>query len=111
MITNTLPVTFFPRGTAVVSATTVSGSATLLTTNGVGTNVLVYNAGPDLAFVKVGASGGTVLAANALGTGGIPVPVGFYGLTISRDANTDNAAYAITASGTASVYFTIGNGT
>ncbi len=111
MITNTLPVVFSPRGSAVVAATDASSSATLLTANGVGTNVMVFNAGPDLAFVKVAPSGGSVAVANSSGTGGMPVPVGFFGLTISRDANQDNAAYAICNSGeTASVYFTIGNG-
>ena len=112
MITTTQPVTFFPRGTAKISATQTSGSASLFTQNGVGTNVMVYNAGPDIAYVKLGASGGSVTVPTTAGTGGTPVPVGFYGLTISRDANNDTTAYAICESGgTAIVYFTVGNGT
>lgn len=112
MITNTLPVVFFPRGTAAIAATQASGSATLFTSKGVGTNVMVYNEGPDLAFVKLGASGGSVTVPSTTGTGGTPVPVGFFGLTISRDANVDTTCYAICKTGeTATVYFTVGNGT
>ena len=111
MITNTLPVVFFPRGTAAIEATQASGSATLFTQNGVGTNVMVYNAGPDLAFVKVGASSGSVTVPGTDGTGGTPVPPGFFGMTISRDPNADTTAYAICNTGEkATVYFTVGNG-
>jgi len=112
MITNTLPVVFFPRGTAAIAATQASGSADLFTQNAVGTNVMVYNAGPDLAFVKVGPASGSVTVPTTAGTGGTPVPAGFFGLTISRDPNKDTTAYAICKTGeTAAVYFTVGNGT
>ncbi len=113
MITNTLPVTFFPLGTCVVNATDAGQNATLLTTsNGVGTNVVVFNEGPDLGFVMVGPSGLTPDVPNSAGTGMMPVPVGFYGLTISRDANLGTTAYArCNTGGTAKLYFTVGNGT
>lgn len=112
MITNTQPIVFFPRGTAVINATQTSGSATIFTSNGVGTNVMVFNAGPDLAFVKIGPASGAATVPNGTGTGSTPVPVGFFGLTISRDANLDTTAYAICNTGeTAAVYFTVGNGT
>jgi hypothetical protein len=109
MITNTLPIVFMPRGTATITATT-SASAATLATPGVGTNVMVYNAGPDLAFVSLGPAGTTATTPTTAGTGSTPVAVGFYGLTLARDANVDLTASAISL-GTSAVYFTVGNGT
>ena len=109
MITNTLPVVFMPRGTAKIAATAVTSAATLATP-GVGTNVMVYNAGPDLGFVALGPSGTVATVPTTAGTGSTPVPVGFFGLTLARDANVDLYAAAI-STGTSAIYFTVGNGT
>ena len=109
MISFTDPIVFMPRGTSTVAAAGATGSATLASP-GVGTNVMVFNAGPDLAFVKLGPAGTTVALPNATGSGGTPVPVGFYGLTLARDANVDTTAAAISL-GNSAVYFTVGSGT
>lgn len=101
--------TFFHLGTSKIAATQAASSATLI--GDVGTNVVIYNAGPDLAFVKIGPSGTTATVPTTAGSGGMPVPVGFYGFTVARSQSTDNTVSAICATGqTATLYFSVGSG-
>lgn len=109
MVSYTDPITFMPRGTARIQATTNTSAATLASP-GVGTNVLVYNAGPDLGFASIGPVGTAATVPTTAGSGSTPVPPGFYALIIARDANTAVAAAAISL-GTSDMYFTVGSGT
>lgn len=117
MIQTNTPYTLKPLGTALIAATQATGSATLITPTStqfgsVGSNVMVYNAGPNAAFVKFGPAGTVATVPTTAGTGSTPVPVGFFGLVLARDATTDTTASAICNTGeTATVYFTVGNGT
>ena len=88
--------------TVTVAATTTSGS-TQVALIGNGRNVLITNAGTATAFVELGSS-----SATAATTTGLPVLSGEI-LCLGRpDASTH--AVAITASGTATVYVTTGDG-
>ena len=95
--------TFAPSGgTAVIAATTVSGSAVLpFGSAAAGNNIRVYNDGPSLVFIKIGT--GTVTASVT----SIPLPVGAVEV-LSKGANDTVAA--VTLSATANVYVTPGNG-
>ena len=88
--------------TVTVAATTTSGS-TRVALVGTGPNVLITNAGSATAFVELGTSTGTSAVAT-----GIPVLSGevlCLGIVPSM-----THAIAITASGTATVYVTTGDG-
>lgn len=101
--------TFFHIGTAKIAATQTASTATLIGT--VGTNVVIYNAGPNLAFVKIGASTVVATVPTTAGTGGMPVPIGFYGVTVARSPSSDTTVSAICNTGeTAAVYFSVGSG-
>ena len=93
-----------PNGTISISAvSSASVTGTLNATIAQNIAVRIYNDGPSLAFVEFG---GTV-ATLAITTTSMPVAVGAIEVV-----NIDQCAYAaaITASGTASVYFTKGYG-
>lgn len=93
---------YFP--TVAISATTSSGSATIAnfpSFNNSGT-ILVSNTGSVWVFVAWGSSAPTASATN-----GVPIPPN--GQRIFSVANVTHVA-AITASSTATVYFTPGNG-
>lgn len=96
---------FTPTGaTVAVSATTVTSNAALSagnTTNGF--DLRVHNAGSALAFVAFGAS-----SAITATTASMPVPAGAVEVFSCGSQITHMAA--ITASGTATVYATPGQG-
>lgn len=91
-----------PAGTVTVAATTTSGS-TAVALVGVGSDLLVYNAGSSEVFFEQGTSSVTAATATGLGVG-----PGAY-LCIGRLGGATHVA-AITASGTASVRVTTGEG-
>jgi len=77
----------------------------------VGTNVVIWNAGPNTAFIQLGGASVTAVLPGSSGVGAMPVPLGFYGNTISRDVANDTCVAAICNAGeTATVYFSVGNG-
>lgn len=88
--------------TVTVAATTTSGSTRVALVGG-GPNLLVTNAGTATAFVEIGSS-----TATAATTTGFPVLSGMC-VSIGRPAGSTHAV-AITASGTATVYVTTGDG-
>lgn len=88
-------------GTVTISATTTS-AATALVSSG-RTQVLVYNAGSSTVFLEFGTS-----AVAAVVASGLPVPSGAI-LVLSVDPTVTHVA-AITGSGTATVYVTVGRG-
>lgn len=93
---------FTPTGSTVsVAATATTGNVSLGTT--AGATVRVYNAGTAAAFINFGTS--TVEAAAATS---VPVPVGAIEVFAIGPGVTHMAA--ITASGTATVYATPGQG-
>lgn len=100
---------FYHKGTAKIAATQTTSQATLPT---VGNNVIIYNAGPNTAYVSIGNTSVTATVPTTAGTGSMPVPIGFYAFTISRSADIDVTVAAICDTGnTASIYFSVGNGT
>lgn len=92
--------TFAPSSAATVkvAATTTSGSGTLETYSAA---VRVYNDGPNLAFVRFTHGAGTATSAD------IPVPAGAIETFTVPGIDT---ASVICSVGTASVYFTNGEG-
>ena len=88
--------------TVTVAATTTSGS-TRVALVGNGSSVLITNAGTATAFVELGTSAGTSAT-----TTGLPVLSGEI-LCLTRPAGVTHAI-AITATGTATVYVTTGDG-
>ncbi len=91
-----------PAKTATLSVTTATGSVALL---GQATEYRIFNAGAAIAFIEFGSS--TITAAVATG---IPIPSG--AVEIYRPPIGVAAPYlaGITASGTATVYATPGEG-
>jgi hypothetical protein len=95
-----------PAGTVTVAATTTSGSTRVALVGG-GRNLLITNAGSGTAFIEFGTS-----TATAATTTGMPLLSGEI-LCIGRpDVSGAPAthAVAITATGTATVYVTTGDG-
>jgi hypothetical protein len=90
------------RPSVSISATTTSARAALNRDN-VSGQVRIYNAGTATAFVTFGDSSVTALATD------MPVPSGMVEV-VSVEAGSGLHAAAITASGTATVYFTMGSG-
>ena len=88
--------------TVTVAATTTSGSTTVALV-GAGTDLLITNAGTGTAFFEQGTS--TQTAATATGLPLLPGEV----LTIGRHVGSTHVV-AITATGTATVYVTTGEG-
>jgi hypothetical protein len=89
---------FCPGPTVTLSATTTTGRVAF----GVGgRNVQVYNAGSSTVFIKFGNE--TVVATAS----DMPVPAGAI-LSFDRGFNTNVAG--ITSAGTATAYFTVGDG-
>lgn len=88
--------------TAQIAATTSTGSVAL---GGSGPQIEVTNEGPNTAFVAFGGSGVTAAAAT-----GYPVLAGQSKAVSSGKKTSVTHAAAITASGTATVYFTMGDG-
>ena len=88
--------------TVTVAATTTSGS-TRVALVGTGCDLCVQNVGSATAFIEFGDS--TVSAATATGFPLLPSAV----LVIGKNPSATHAA-AITASGTATVYVTTGEG-
>ena len=70
----------------------------------------VFNSGTDAVWVAFGPSGATYTAAS--GSEAVPVPGGAVEVLTAQNPAKARAthAYAITASGTATVYFTPGHG-
>ena len=91
---------FRPAGTAVLSASTTTGTVALA---GGGSAVLVYNASGATAFVRLGAATG--LAAAVTDT---PVPAG--ARMLMDGGPFVSYAAAILQSGSGNVYFTLGDG-
>lgn len=87
-------------GTATLSATATTGSAALV---GNGPNLLVTNAGTATVFVELGVSGVTATVA-----AGLPILSGMC-MALGRPPRATHIA-GITASGTATVYVTTGDG-
>ncbi len=101
--------TFYHIGSGKLSVTSTATSGTLI--GDVATNIILFNAGPNTAFVNIGAAGTVATAPTTAGTGGIPVPLGFYGMTISRSPSKDVVISAICASTeTATLYYSVGTG-
>jgi hypothetical protein len=98
------PFQAFGIGTASASATTSSAATALTLPSQVPkrTQVRVYNAGSVTAFILFGTSGVTAT------TGNMPVPAGAVEVLSVPEGTTHVAT--ITASGTATVYFTAGEG-
>lgn len=96
---------FTPTGATVnIAATGSTGSVALGTPSGQGgMAVRVHNAGAATVFIAFGTSAVTAATAS-----GIPIPAGAVE-TFSAGPSVTHAA-AITASGTATVYFTPGQG-
>jgi len=104
-----LSAVFYPQGTAKIAATSTTSSATLPI---VGNNVIVYNAGTNLVYVKFGGSSITATVPTTAGTGSTPIPPGFYGAIISRSPDIETHVAAICDAGNSTnVYFSCGNGT
>ena len=100
---------FFHVGSVRLAPTTSSVRAGLPR---VGSQVLLYNAGPNIAFIALG--GATVTAQvpnNTDSTGSLTLPPFFTQTLYTRDLSTDTYAAAICATGSADVYIDIGNGT
>jgi hypothetical protein len=91
---------FRPAGTAAASASTTVVTVAL---NGGGGAVLVYNATAATAFFRLGSASG--LTATMADT---PVPPG--GRMLVDAGPFVNSAAVILASGTGTVYFTLGDG-
>jgi hypothetical protein len=103
---------FQPTIGATVSRATTSVSSRVLlggqpSAPGQRFQVRIYNAGPDTAFIRFGDS--TVTATSA----DVPIPSGaieVMSFTVPEQDVTGAYMAAITASGTATVYFTTGVG-
>ena len=91
---------FRPAGTASLMASTTSATVALV---GGGGAVLIYNASAATAFVLLGAATG--LTAAVIDT---PVPAG--GRMLLDGGPFVSCAAAVLASGTGTVYFTVGDG-
>jgi len=90
---------FTPSATTQsIAATTTSASATVIANQPC---VRVYNVGPSIAFVRFTAGASTALVTD------MPVAAGAIELFTKGDADTVSA---ITASGTATIYLTVGEG-
>lgn len=99
---------FFHVGSVKLSPTTSSVRAQLPT---VGSQAILYNAGPDIAFIDFGGSGVVAqVPNNTTTTGSLTLPPLFTQVIYTRDTATDTYAAAICASGSAAVYIDIGNG-
>lgn len=109
MINTNTPLVILPIGTSAIAATQSASSATLI--GSVGSNVMVFNAGPNTAFVKFGPSGTVATVPTTTGLGGTPVPVGFYGAVFARDLSYNTVSAICNTGEAAQVYFTVGNGT
>lgn len=99
---------FFPCGDTVsLGADTASDSVAFAASLDGEFQVRAYNAGTDAVFVMYAPAGDTITTAK-----GVPLPGGAVEvLTVSNpDRSKATRAYAITASGTATVYFTPGHG-
>ncbi len=108
---------FLPRGATGIAATSATARAALATGTQSGypdksVNVMVYNEGPNVAFVSIGNSSVVATLPDAVGGGSIPVPPGYFGFTLARSPDLDTHVAAICrATQTAQVSFTVGNGT
>ena len=99
---------FFFVGSVKLSPTTSSVRAALPST---GSQVIVYNAGPDIAHIQFGTSDVTAqVPDNTTTTGGLTVPPNFTQVIYTRDLVKGAYAAAICESGSATVYFNCGNG-
>lgn len=95
---------FQPNGATVNLSVTTSSGNVALTGVGTGANVRLYNAGTATVFVAFGTSS----AAAATTSAGIPIPAG--AIEIYTVGPTITYLAAITASGTATLYATTGQG-
>lgn len=95
---------FLPRvaGTVSIAATTASASVSVAAANVQSPHVSIYNAGPNTAFVRWG-----VGAQTAVATTDMPIPSG---ATKTYTKGTADTFAAICATGTATIYFTPGEG-
>lgn len=91
--------TFFPSGTTVSIAGTVASASATLDANS--SAVRVFNAGPNVAFIRF-----TTGASTATGSD-MPVAAG---ATETFTKGSANNVSVICASGTAAIYFTNGEG-
>lgn len=94
-----------PDATVSISATTTTGNVALGRPLAAGRFVLrIHNAGPSTIFFNRGGSAVTAATTN------MPVPAGAVEVVTILNTEKDRVTHvaAITASGTATVYFTIG---
>lgn len=95
--------TFSAQETISISATATSGSANFTnTTSELGSQVRVYNAGPNVAFVRFGPASPTAVTTD------IPIAPGSIEL-FHKGGAVGTAAICATGQ-TATVYFTAGEG-
>ena len=101
---------FFPTGSVKLSPTTSNVRAQLPSQ---GSQVLIYNAGPNIAFVAFGESASITAQVpnSSTTTGGLTIPPNFTQVIYTRDLVKGAYAAAICESGSASVYLNCGNGT
>jgi hypothetical protein len=99
---------FRPGATTSLAATSASGSVTLPLAQGPGlTQIRVWNSGGSTVFVRFGSSAATVTAV----TTDMPIPAGAVEVfTIGCNDGYTCVAAGITAAGTATLYFTVGQG-
>jgi hypothetical protein len=99
---------FTPGGTVKITAGTTTGQVALADTLfKLPRQVEIYNSGTVIAFVAFGKAGVTVDAAAPIG---YPIPPGATRLVTVPDIGVARYMAAITLSGTADVYATIGDG-
>lgn len=110
-----MPDSFHPNGAATVSisATTASASVALVSVPDNGPfQVRIFNAGASTVFVSRGGSSAAATVPSGATAGSLPLPSGAVEVLTFDNTTAHPATYvaAITASGTATVYFTTGRG-
>lgn len=103
---------FFHRGTCKLAASDTATRGTLITNSqGGAAQVMVYNAGPNIAYVDLGDSTVAATVPTSAGTGSMPVPPYFTTGIFTRDSINDTHVSAICESGeTATVFISVGAG-
>jgi len=96
---------FFPGTTVSLAVTTSTGNVSLTGADGKGKRQLrLYNAGSVAVFIRIGVTG--VVAAVT----DMPIPPGAVEVITLRDASGQMFLAGITASSTATLYATVGEG-
>lgn len=66
----------FDNGTVTLACSTSSAARQFRDTIDIGLSVRIYNAGPDVAYVRLTNATSTATAASGATKGGMPIPVG-----------------------------------